>query len=555
MNRNLRNRYRRLRWAILVLALAIAPLAVYFTVQDHRRSNLYPEKLGTVHFETSCAPGIAPKFDRALALLHSFEFPAAIDAFHVVLQEDRTCAIAYWGIALSQWGNPFAGHRTPKMLHEGAAILQQGLSAGARTERESDYIAAAAELYKNADAVDESTRALNYERAMQQLAQKYPNDFEAQIFYALALAQNAQPGDKTYARQLQAAAILENASQKQPDHPGVTHYLIHAYDTPSLAPRGLNAALRYASIAPSAPHALHMPSHIFTRVGDWQSSIDANVASAKAARDQHSPGELLHALDYLAYAYLQTAQDRSAKDVVEQMQSAGRYVGGWRSYAPESLFRFFIRRASPAAAFALAATPARYVLEREAWTEASALEVYTAPEAPYTEAITRFARALSFARSGDPASARREIAELEKLHAKLAANNDLYWAEQVEIERLSASAWAARAEGKQEDALSLMRLAAEKEDRTEKSAVTPGPLKPARELLGELLLEFDQPQLALKEFEATLIQEPNRFRAIYGAAHAARLAGDGGKARAYYQRLLLVCRNAEVNRPELQEAR
>jgi tetratricopeptide (TPR) repeat protein len=298
-----------------------------------------------------------------------------------------------------------------------------------------------------------------------------------------------------------------------------------------------------------------MPSHIFTRVGDWRASIDANLGSAQASRAQDSPGELLHALDYLEYAYLQTAQDRSAHGVLDQMQNTGRYVGGWRSHVPESLFRFVIRRASPGPAFALAAIPARYALEREAWSEASGLEVSAAPEAPYADAITRFARASGFARSGHPASARREIAELEKLHAKLVANNDVYWAKQVDIERLAASAWASHSEGKQDEALFLMRSAVEEEDGTEKNAITPGPLKPAREQLGELLLELNQPVLALKEFEATLVQEPNRFRAIYGAAHAAKLAGDTEKARMYYQHLLLICQKADSDRLELQEAR
>jgi hypothetical protein len=539
----------------LFFALAIVTVVICLAVLDQPHPNAHLEKVGTVHFETSCAPSVAPKFDRAVATLHSFEFSAAIDAFHGILKDDPSCAIAYWGMALSQWDNPFAGHRPPEVLREAEATIQKGISIGAKTQRETDYLAAVAELYKNADTVNEHTRTLNYEAAMERLAHKYPEDFEAQVFYALALAQDAQPEDKTYAKQTQAAAILKNAIEKQPNHPGATHYLIHVYDVPALAAHGLNAASHYASIAPSSPHALHMPSHIFTRVGDWQASIEANLASARASREQHSPGELLHCLDYLEYAYLQTGQDRSAHSVLDQVQTAGRYVGGWRSYAPGSIFRYVIRRASPGPAFALAAIPARYALEREAWSEASALEVYSAPEAPYTDAITRFARALGFARSGDPASARREIAELEKLHKELLAKNEVYWAKQVEIQRLAASAWAAHAEGKQEEALALMRSAADEEDSTEKNAITPGPVKPAREQLGELLFELNRPALALKEFEATLVQEPNRFRAIYGAAHAAKLAGDTEKARAHYQHLLLICQKAESNRPELQEAR
>jgi hypothetical protein len=546
-------RKRTSRRIIWILAPALVAVVVYLAILDQPHPNAHLEKVGTVHFETSCAPGVAPQFDRALATLHSFEFSAAVDAFYRVLKDDTNCAIAYWGIALSQWENPFAGHRTPDVLRQGAATVQKGIATGVKTQRENDYLAAVAELYKNADTVNEHIRTHNYEAAMERLAHKYPIDFEAQIFYALALAQDAQPEDKTYAKQMQAAAILENALEKQPNHPGATHYMIHVYDVPALAARGLSAASHYAAIAPSSPHALHMPSHIFTRVGDWQASIEANLASVRASREQYSPGELLHALDYLEYAYLQTAQDRSAHGVLDQMQTAGRYVGGWRSYAPESIFRYVIRRADPGPAFVLAAIPARYALEREAWTQARELEVDTAPEAPQTDAITRFARALGFARSGDPASAWREVAELEKLHAELVAKNDVYWAKQVAIQSLAASAWASHAEGRQDDALSLMRSAAAEEDGTEKNAITPGPLKPAREQLGELLLELNQPALALKEFKATLLQEPNRFRAVFGAAHGARLAGDSG-AHGYYRQLLSICKNAD-GRPELEEAR
>ena len=363
-------RKRTSRRIIWILAPALVAVVVYLAILDQPHPNAHLEKVGTVHFETSCAPGVAPQFDRALATLHSFEFSAAVDAFYRVLKDDTNCAIAYWGIALSQWENPFAGHRTPDVLRQGAATVQKGIATGVKTQRENDYLAAVAELYKNADTVNEHIRTHNYEAAMERLAHKYPIDFEAQIFYALALAQDAQPEDKTYAKQMQAAAILENALEKQPNHPGATHYMIHVYDVPALAARGLNAASHYAAIAPSSPHALHMPSHIFTRVGDWQASIEANLASVQASREQYSPGELLHALDYLEYAYLQTAQDRSAHGVLDQMQTAGRYVGGWRSYAPESIFRYVIRRADPGPAFVLAAIPARYALEREAWTEA-----------------------------------------------------------------------------------------------------------------------------------------------------------------------------------------
>ena len=534
-------------WLSIVSALAgvIVTVAISAPIaaQDHDHGAMgaemgkAPEQLGKVHFQTSCAPTVAPKFDRAVALLHSFWFPVAIDAFNDVLKTDPSCAMAYWGIALSQWGNPFGGNnRSPKNLQDGWSSVQKGLSLGAKTPREQEYISAVGELYKNGASTDQRSRVLNYAKVMEDLAGKYATDSEAQIFYALALDGTILPTDKTYAVQFKAAAILEKQYELQPDHPGVAHYIIHTYDVPALAPRALTAARRYAVIAPSAPHALHMPSHTFTRVGDWEASIATNIRSRDVSVATHTFFEALHASDYMAYAYLQTAEDRAAKGVWDRAQEISRMRGAENAWA-------------------MAAIPARYAIERNDWAAAKALEVHADRSAPYVEAITHFVRALGLARSGDATSARKEIAELERLRNSEAQVKDAYWQEQIEIQRLGASAWTAHAEGKNDEAFSLMRSASQREDATEKAAVTPGPLKPAREQLGEMLLLANQPAQALKEFEETLTREPRRFRAVYGAAHSAQLSGDRVKARSYYQQLLEICKNSDTDRPELQEAR
>jgi hypothetical protein len=526
-----------------ILALATVTISVTAAAQEHdhgptgAETGKPPEQLGKVHFETSCEAAVAPKFDRAVALLHSFWFPVAIDAFNDVLKADPGCAIAYWGVALGQWGNPFgANNRSPQTLQGGWASAQKGLALGPKTAREREYISAVGELYKDGSATDQRSRVLNYAKAMEDLAAKYPADSEAQIFYALALDGTILPTDKTYTVQLKAAAILEKQYALQPDHPGVAHYIIHSYDVPALAPRALAAARRYAVIAPSAPHALHMPSHTFTRVGDWEASIATNIRSRDVAVATDAIADALHASDYMAYAYLQTAQDGAAKLAWDRAQEITRAHSGGN-------------------AFAMAAIPARYAIERNDWDRAMALEVHAYPSIPHVEAITHFVRAVGFARSGDAASAAKEITELERLKDLDAQLKDAYWTEQIEIQRLGASGWAARAEGRNDEGLSLLRSASQREDATEKAAVTPGPLKPAREQLGEMLLLANQPAQALKEFEETLTREPRRFRAVYGAAHAAQLAGDRVKAHGYYRQLVEICKASDTDRPELQEAR
>ena len=526
------------RGKFLVLLIAIAlPIGCATAQEDSPDATAVEdvtavEEVGNVHFETSCAPAVGAQFDRGLALLHSFWFPVAIEAFNEVLAEDPDCGIAYWGIAFSQWGNPFAAGPSPDNLQQAWENIQRGLAVGDQTGRERDYLSAVGELYAEGTTVDQRTRTLNYSRAMEQLTENYPEDSEARIFYALSLTSTALPTDKTYGNQLKAAAILEEELQEQPDHPGIAHYIIHSYDHPPLAPRGLEAAERYASLAPSVPHALHMPSHIFTRVGDWEASIATNIRSADTAIRSNTIGSAWHAFDYLTYAYLQTAQDEAAMNVLQETDALGRVNS-----------------------FAVAAIPARFAIEREAWPEATELEVIPAPATPQAEAMTRFVRAIGFARNGDPVAAQVEVAALEELREALVEMNDAYWAEQVEIQWLGASAWTARAQGRNEEALALLRSAAEKEDATDKSPATPGPLKPAREQLGELLLELEEGALALAAFEATMNKEPNRFRAVYGAARAAQLSGDTTKAAQYYARLLEISEDADTERPELAEAR
>jgi hypothetical protein len=513
--------------------------------QAHQHGN--PGRFGTVKFATSCSADAQPLFTRAVTLLHSFEFGASFDGFAATGAKDPSCGIAYWGMALSRWGNPFAaGVKPASQLRPGLEAIEKGRAAGAKTDRERAYIDAAAKLFERFDTVDQRTRVLAYRDAMERVAATYADDTEATAFYALALAASADPADKSYASQLKAGALLEKLWEAQPDHPGLAHYIIHSYDVPALAPKAVDAARRYGKIAPDAPHALHMPSHTFTRLGYWQESIDTNILSAEAARRDKSVAEQLHALDYQAYAYLQTAQDTAARTVVDAVPGIAAALD------PNA-----IGSAAPvfAGVFAVAAIPARYALERGAWTEAARLE---ARETAFrqADAITWFARALGAARTRDAAGARTALAELRKNGDALTAAKEMYWANQVAIQSLAASAWLALADGHEADALRQMGEAAEREDKTEKNAVTPGPLAPAHELLGDMLLELKRPKEALAEYQKTIAKEPNRFRGLAGAARAAEAAGDRNAAREYSAQLLKICVKADApERPELVRAR
>jgi hypothetical protein len=455
--------------------------------------------------------------------------------------------MAEWGIAMSRWGNPFSPSlRAPGPLKEGAAAVARGKALTPKTPREAGYLDAAGVLFTDMDTVDQRARIVRYRDAMAAHAAANRDDVEAQIFYALSIAGANAPSDKSYADLLKAGEILEKLIAGRPQHPGLAHYIIHSYDVPPLADRALAAARRYAAIAPSAPHALHMPAHTFTRVGSWQESIDTNIASADAARAVGAVAEELHAMDYQAYAALQTAQDGVVRALIAALPALQA------RFDPDA-----IGGAAPGSAglFAAAAIPARYALERGDWKAAAAL-VPQSTRFLFPDAQTWFAKALGSARSGDTAGATAAIAELTRIRDELAAKKEAYWAEQAEIQRRAAAAWLALAEGRRAEALQEMQGAAEAEDKTEKAAVTPGPLAPARELVGEMLLVMNQPADALQAFEATLKKEPNRFRALAGAIRAATGAGRGDRAREHAQTLLKVCAKADPSaRPELATAR
>jgi tetratricopeptide (TPR) repeat protein len=514
---------------------------------DHEHTPGDPAQLGEVNFPVSCTPEAQDAFGQGLAMLHSFWFPPAIESFTAATELDPSCGMGHWGVAMSLLGIPWTPP-TSQTLADGWAAVEKAQAAGAKTPREEAYIAAIAALYQDFDTVDHRTRTLAYEQAMAQLAQDYPEDTEAQIFYALALNITALPTDKEYANQRKAVEILEPIFVEQPNHPGVAHYLIHSNDYPALAEHGLDAALRFADIAPAAPHALHMPSHIFTRLGYWQESVDTNMASANTAKaglpsDEPtiSSGSVLHPMDYMMYGYLQLGQDEAAKALLDEINAI-------ESILVEDL----------GAAYALGAMPARYVLERGQWAEAAALTLHPQTfgweKFPQAESSLVFARGLSAARAGDADAAGQELERLQTLHESLATGANDYWAGIVEIQSREVEAWMALAEGRNEEALALMREAVELEAATEKHPVTPGPIAPAHELLGEMLLALEQPTEALAEFETSLLTEPNRFRSLYGAARAAELAGEMETATGYYEELVALAANADSERAEIAEA-
>lgn len=490
--------------------------------------------LGDVQFDTTCAPPAQKAFNQGMVYQHSFWYRAARREFERALADDPGCAIAYWGIAQSLLLNPF-GPPPPQSLPEGLALLEKAGQLKA-SPRELAYIGALKDFYADHDKRDHRTRVQAYLRASADLARRYPDDDEAQIYYALALNVAASPNDKTYALPLQAAAILEPIMQRRPRHPGVAHYLVHSYDYPPIAGRGVEAAKRYAQIAGASPHALHMPSHIFTRAGYWDQSIAANLRSAEVARADKEPDDELHAMDYLVYAYLQRAQDGKARATVERMAAvtgvnAGRHTGP----------------------FAIAASEARYALERSDWSEAERLPARPTRFA-HVEAITHFARALGAARSGNVDSARASAMRVGELRDRLLGSRDAYWAEQVGIAHDVAQAWILHAQGSPDDALRLLQKAADAEDATDKHVVTPGPLIPAREMYGSMLLQMGRSAEALAAFEQTLRKEPGRLNTTLGAARAAQLAGEPARARQHYEAARALAAGGDGIRTGLTEA-
>jgi tetratricopeptide (TPR) repeat protein len=518
-----------------LLVTTVASLAVFGPSTPVKAQDDTDQKLGKVHFATGCNDTAQRRFDRAMRYQHSFWYAESKEIYEEALKADPECAIAYWGIALALLNNPHGAVPKPN-LPLGLAAIEQGQAVRAKTERERDYIDALSVMYVDYDKIPHQARVQSYLKKMAALAAKYPDDDEAQIFYAITLNVAASPADKTYANQLKGAAILEPIWQRQPQHPGIAHYLIHLYDYPPIADKGIPAALRYSKIAPNAPHAQHMPSHIFTRVGYWKESIAANLASVQAAMASKESGDQLHGQDYLVYAYLQLGQDAAARQVIDQVEATQPNPDVY------------------AGAFAQAASPARYMVERGDWKGAANLEVRPS-KFPQTMAITYFARALGAARSGDPAAARADVAKLSDIRDSLREAKSDYWATQADVEAQVANAWVLYADGKYDDALKAMSAAADAEDKTEKSPVTPGSLAPARELYGFMLLDRGMAKEALAAFEATQAKEPNRFNGYAGAAKAAQALGDSAKAKANYEKLLALASGSNSDRPTLAAAR
>jgi predicted Zn-dependent protease len=517
---------------------------------DHAAVLANEERLGEVNMSISCSPTAQERFNRAVAMQHSFFFPETVKAFTAIAEKEPSCAMAYWGIAISQRPNPLVGPFPGDVLKRGWEAVEKARAASQKTERESAFIEALAAYYQDYTTVPQQTRTANYEAAMARLSARYPDDAEAAIFYALALNEAADPADKTYAKQLKAAEILEKLEPKYPNHPGIPHYIIHSYDYPELAMRGVLAAARCAQLAPSAPHALHMPSHVFSTLGMWQEVIGSDRAAdnetiaytarvnPQAAADPAKNPARYHSLDFLTNAYLQLGQDQQAKRIVDARNSVAEYPAGFR-YSGHTAF---------------AAIPVRYAFERAAWAEAAVLEI---PKTPFAqaEAIVWFGRAIGAARSGDLAKAKEAIDQLRVLKDRLAKANDDYWTGQVLIQERAAEGWLAFAEGRKRDAIAALHQAADLEDRSGKHVAMENRLSPIREMLGELLLEANEPAQALNEFELSLRNNPNRFRSFAGAAKAAERVGNRAQARGYYEKLVSLAAQADDGRPGLAAAR
>ena len=535
--------HRRISIGFAAAALLVLP------IQSWPRAETGAKIIEEVDFTTSCGPAVQQPFRHAVWTLHSFWYPESLKEFTAVTEAEPSCAIGYWGIAMSHW-YPLWYPPNPAALKAGSDAVEKAMAAPTKTEREKDYIAAIAAFYRDNDKLDHRTRAVAYEKAMEQVYLKYPEDREAAVFYALALNATALPTDKTFANKRKAAAILDQVWKEQPSHPGVVHYLIHSDDTPQLAEAGLDAAICYAKIAPDVPHALHMPSHIFTRLGLWQQSIDSNIAShaasiayvRKTSGARAFNGETTHSMDYLEYAYLQTAQDGPAKAVVDELF-------GFQQTAEANL----------PTAYAVAAIPVRFALERRDWQTAAALSPpqigFPLERFPWAGAMISFARSLGLARTGDTAGAQVEIAQIKSAEDNLREAKDTYWANQVEVLRLSAAGILAHVQGDDTKAVELVRAAADLDATMDKHPATPSPVLPARELLADLMLELNQPAAALTEYQAVLHTDPNRFRSVLGTARAAKQSGDAAAAHDAYQKLVALSKPAASERPELAEAK
>jgi tetratricopeptide (TPR) repeat protein len=534
----------------MIALLAASALALAAADETHQHEHSL--QLGHLAFQSTCTPAAHALLERGLTWLHSFEYREAVRTFSDAAAADPGCGIASRGVAMSYY-HPLWDPPTAADLEKGTAALEKARETGARSQREKDFIAALGAFYRDADRVDHKTRVLAYNKAMAELHRRYPADNEVAVFYALSLiAAGTLDSDPSFAREKEAGAILNGVLRQEPDHPGVAHYLIHSFDYPPLAQLALAAARRYADIAPDSAHAQHMPSHIFTRLGLWDESIASNTKSAAAAaayaKAQGMAGawdQQLHAMDYLAYAFLQTGRNSEAQQVLRKLETIAHADPPTRTVA-----------------YAVTAIPARILLERRQWREAASLtlppNLATLPalgSRSWADAHIHFARAVGAARSGDLPAARDEVAKLTQLEQSLTVPPGEYdWRTQVSIERRIASAWLAFQEHRATEALMLMRGAADLDDSAEKSPVTPGPILPAREQLGELLLELGRPAEALKEYEASLKRAPRRLAGLYGAARAARLAGDDDTARRHFAELLETTKDGERTRAEVKEA-
>jgi hypothetical protein len=514
--------------AMVAIALAVVPP---MWAQEHQHT----DELGTVAFSVSCNAEAQARMNRAVAMLHSFWFPEARRTFESVAQADPGCGIAYWGVAMTHFGNPMAGGSAAEGQAAGWDAVQKAVSAGGKSDRDRMYIDAGVALFQDHATLNNRARMLKYEASMNRIVARFPDDTEAQIFHAIFRVANAPPTDLTFAQQKDAARLLTRLYRQQPKHPGLAHYIIHAFDSPPLANLALDAARQYAAIAPAAPHALHMPSHIFTRLGYWDESIKTNRRSADL---ETTPGGKSHPMDYMVYAYLQQGRDETALAVIKEVggSPSGEYIAG------------------ALGSYNALAMPARYALERDDWKTAASLKVAAGASAPEAAAVTHFAKGLGAARSGDVALAKQEVAAMEKIVADLTARKDPYWPIAVDAQRMAVSAWVAHAEGRSADALRLARAAADKEERVEKHPVTPGPLIPARELLGDILMAQNLPAQALAAYEATLKREPNRARTLLGAARAARAAAKNDAARRHY-RSVVDLMDPQATRAGLGEAK